>query len=157
MTDPEYIYHGTVTETGEIKLPGKKMRRELAAGLSGKRIRVVVSQERKRTSSKQGRYYWGCIVQAFLSAFQDWDPETGWTDEKVHKELKGRYLPLVREWGQMVVPTTGEVVKEPMTTTKLDTAQREAYHAYCRKWAEEMDILIALPNEQVEMFENETI
>lgn len=152
MTDPEYIYFGTVTETGEIKLPGKKMRRELAAGLSGKRIRVVISQDRKRRSTPQLRYYWGCIVQGILHALQDLDPETGWTADGVHELLKFKFLPLVREWREYVNMETGEAIREPLTTTKLTTVEEEMYHDHCRKWGGEfLGISIALPNEQVEI------
>lgn len=155
MTDPEYIYYGTVTETGEIKLPGKKMRRELAAGLSGKRIRVVVSQERKRRSLDQNNYYWGCIVPAFLSAFREWSPDTGWNAEMIHEVLKARFLPLIREWGQTIVPETGEVIDEPLTTQKLTTSEFSHYKELIQQWGAEMGIIIADPGEQIEIFADE--
>jgi len=72
--------------------------------------------------------------------------------EKVHSELKRRFLPLVHEWREVVLPT-GEAITEPMSTEKLTTTEREFYHDYCRKFAAEMDIIIALPNEQAEMFD----
>ncbi len=156
MTDPEYIYHGTVTETGEIKLPGKKMRRELAM-LAGHRIEVKVRRQRNRRSTPQLRYYWGCIVQDILHALQELDPETGWRADGVHELLKFKFLPLVREWREYVNMETGEAIREPLTTTKLTTVEEEMYHDHCRKWGGEfLGISIALPNEQVELFENQT-
>ena len=151
MTDPDLTYHGHVNEDGQISLP-KRMRAELAATFRGKDIEVRVRRKRKRTSDPQLRYYFAAIVKSFLMAFQDWSPDVGWTKESVHEVLKLRFLPLVREWGFVVIPATGELVKERMSTQKLSTVERELYHEHCRKWAAEMDIIIPLPNEQAELF-----
>lgn len=151
MTDPELTYYGEVTDAGEIHLP-KKMRAELAQAFQGKPIEVTVKRKRKRRSSPQLRYYWGCIVRDITAALRDLDPETGWTPDGVHEVLKGRFLPLVREWREFANEDTGEAIREPLTTTKLTTAEEEIYHDHCRKWASEfLGIDIALPNEQAEM------
>jgi len=150
MTDPELTYYGEVTYSGEIRLP-KKMRAELEAAFRGKRIRVRFDKQKRRTTDSQREYYFAVIVQSFLMAFRDWSPDVGWTKEGVHEVLKLRFLPLVREWGFVVIPATGEVVKERMSTEKLSTVERELYHEHCRKWGAEMDIIIPLPNEQAEI------
>jgi len=49
MTDPELLYFGSISESGEIRLPGKKMRKELRA-LAGHEIEVRVRRKRRRTS-----------------------------------------------------------------------------------------------------------
>lgn len=157
MTDPEYIYFGSVTDTGQIKLPGQKMRRELAAGFSGREFELIARPKRKRRSLDQNNYYWGCIVPAFLAAFREWSPDTGWNAEMIHEVLKRRFLPLIREWGQTVVPDTGEVIDEPLTTRKLTTSEFSHYKELIQQWGAEMGIIIADPGEQVEMFENQTI
>lgn len=154
MTDPEYIYFGSVTDTGEIKLPGQKMRRELAM-LAGRGIEVVVRPKRKRRSLDQNNYYWGCIVPAFLAAFREWSPDTGWNAEMIHEVLKARFLPLIREWGQTVVPDTGEVIDEPLTTRKLTTSEFSHYKELIQQWGAEMGIIIADPGEQIEIFADE--
>lgn len=151
MSDPELTYYGEVTDSGEIRLP-KKMRTELKQVFAGKNIEVTVRRKRKRRSSPQLRYYWGCIVRDITGTLRDLDPETGWTAEMVHDVLKNKFLPSVREWREFVNDETGEAIREPMTTTKLTTTEEEMYHDHCRKWAAEFfGISIALPNEQVEL------
>ena len=124
MSDPEYIYFGSVTADGQIRLPGKKMRRELAM-LAGRSIEVFVRPKRKRRSLDQNNYYWGCIIPAFLAAF--------------------------REWGQTVVPETSEVIDEPLTTRKLTTSEFSDYKELIQQWGAEMGIIIADPGEQTEI------
>ena len=151
MTDPELTYHGSVTEDGQISLP-KRMRAELAATFRGKAIEVRVRRQRKRNSDPQRRYYFGVIVNEITYAIREADPETGWNATMVHEVLKERFLPLVREWREYVNTETGEAIREPMTTTKLTTVEREIYHEYCRKFAAEFfGAVIALPNEQTEL------
>lgn len=154
MTDPELTYFGKVEPDGTIKLPSKKLRQEVRM-FAGQNIEVRIRRKRKRRSVQENNYYWGCIVVAFLAAFRDFDPEMGWTAEMVHEELKRRFLPRVREWGQTVLPT-GEIVDEPMTTTKLTTVEAEDYYEHCRKWgAQDLDIIIPLPNEQMSIWQEE--
>ena len=154
MTDPELTYFGNVEPDGTIKLPSKKLRQEVRI-LAGQNIEVRIRRKRKRRSVQENNYYWGCIVAAFLAAFRDFDPEMGWTADMVHEELKRRFLPRVREWGQTILPT-GEVLDEPMTTTKLTTVEAEDYYEHCRKWgAQDLDIIIPLPNEQMSIWQEE--
>jgi hypothetical protein len=152
--DPTYTYYGR-TKGGKILLPSNKIRKEIGMGLPDAEIEVTFRRKRKRRSVEENNYYWGCIVAAFLEAFRDFDPEMGWTPEMVHEELKRRFLGRVKEWGRTVLPT-GEAIDEPMSTTKLSTIEAEMYYEHCRKWgAEELDIMIALPNEQMSIFQIE--
>ena len=149
MTDPDLIYFGHV-EGDQIKLP-RNMRKDLIAAFQGKEIEVVVRRKKKRKTDRQRKYYFECIVGGFLAAFSDWQPDFGWTKDAVHETLKLKFLPLVREWGEMVIPETGEAIREVMSTEKLTTVECEMYHEHCRKWAAELSIMIPLPNEQAEM------
>ena len=154
--DPDLSYYGK-TRAGKIILPSDKIRKEVAGVFPDCEIKVTFQRKRKRRSIQENNYYWACIVASLLAAFRDWDPEMGWTADMVHDELKKRFLPRVREWGQTIT-SHGEVIDEPLTTTKLTTIEAETYYEFCRKWGAEMDILIALPNEQAEiMFENQTV
>lgn len=151
MSDPELIYHGHVDANGVLHLPRKQVQKEVAT-LAGKEVEVTIRRKRKRRSSPQLRYYWGCIVRDITAALRELDPETGWTPDGVHEVLKGKFLPLVREWREFVNEDTGEAIREPLTTTKLTTTEEELYHDHCRKWAAEfLGVDIALPNEQAEM------
>ena len=152
--DPDMTYYGK-TRAGKIILPSDKIRKQVAAVFPDCDIEVTFRRKRKRRSIQENNYYWGCIVAAFLAAFRDFDPEMGWTAEMVHEELKRRFLPRVREWGQTILPT-GEIVDEPMTTTKLTTVEAEDYYEHCRKWgAQDLDIIIPLPNEQMSIWQDE--
>jgi hypothetical protein len=149
MTDPVLTYYGTKTGD-DLRFPSR-MRAEMLAALPDGEIEVTVRRKRVRTSDPQRRYYFGVIVEALLHVFREWSPDIGWTKEAVHEVLKERFLPLVREWGETVVPATGEVIRERMSTEKLTKTERELYHDHCRKFAAEMDIIIPLPNEQAEL------
>jgi len=151
MTDPEFTYFGT-KKGGEITLPGKKIRKEIAAGLPDGPIVVTFKRARKRRSLDQNNYYWGCVVPAFLASFRDWSPETGWNADMVHEVLKAKFLGKVREWPMTITPD-GEVIDVIPTTTKLTTSEFSDYTELARQWAASLDILIADPGEQMAMFE----
>jgi hypothetical protein len=151
MTDPELIYLGEVTESGEIRLP-KRMRADLLKVFAGKNIEVKVRRKRSRRSLQANNYYWGCVVSPILYQFRQWDPETGWTLEMVHAILKEKFLPKVREWSGVVVPETGEYIPEPLTTTKLTKSEFSDYTTLCAKYAaQDLGIDIEKPAEQTEM------
>lgn len=151
MSDPELTYYGHVDANGTLHLPRKKVAKEVAV-LAGKEVEVTIRRKRKRRTTPQLRYYWGCIVRDITITLREMDPETGWTPDGVHEVLKAKFLPLVRQWREFVNEETGEAIREPLTTTKLTTTEEEIYHDYCRKWAAEfLGIGIALPNEQAEM------
>ena len=61
MTDLKLTYFGRVTDDGEIKLPGAKMRKE-AQYFAGKEIEVTIQRKKRKRSDPQNRYYWGVVV-----------------------------------------------------------------------------------------------
>lgn len=145
-------YFGEVSEDGQISLP-KRMRAEMAKAFKGKRIEVAVKQRYKQRSSPQLRYYFGVIVRSVLLAFIDLghdlqadNPEHA---EMIHEFLKHKFL----HNGIEIANAQGEVEKLPPSTTRLSTIEQEEYHEDIRRWAAEfLNVVIALPNEQLEIF-----
>jgi len=152
MSDQTLTYTGTITKTGEIRLP-KRMRSEMVTAFRSDRenrtIEVAVRRKRRRRSSPQNRYYWGVLINTLYQYFNDWSPGT-WTRETIHQYVKERFLPMVWEEDrpEMVVPETGEVLTPPYTTTKLSRTQFATYVDLISSWAwESLDVTIEAPGE----------
>ena len=107
------------------------------------RWRFNVCRYRPRRSDRQNRFYWPCFVQPFAG----WLLENGHddaTEEMAHEFFKNRYLkrPIInKETGELL----GEYVE---STTKLDTAEFNAYLDQCAKFlAEFCEIVVPEPSE----------
>lgn len=129
------------------------MRAEIAKAFKGKRIEVAVKQRYKQRSSPQNRYYWGVLVPSVLLAFVDLGNDLQQDNQEhldmVHDFLKRKFLTN----GLEVVNAQGEVEQLPPSTTRLSTIEQEEYHETIRRWAAEfLNIVIPLPNEQLEIF-----
>ena len=103
-----------------------------------------------------GRYYWGCVV---LIARQAINEEWGYTDgepgsidsEQVHEILK-----MECNGREIASKLTGEVAKVGQSTKSLTTVEFEEYQERCRRWIKEyLNAYVPLPNEQMEIFDNE--
>jgi hypothetical protein len=142
-------YFGEVTDTGELKLPGQKMRREIGKVFAGKRVEVTVKQKAKWRSSPQNRYYWGCLIPGVLDALIDAGNDLQQGNEEhlqmIHEFCKNKFL----QNGIEIVNLEGEVEKLPPSTTRNGTIDQEEYHESIRRWAAEyLNYSIPLPNEQ---------
>lgn len=139
MSDLKLTYYGRVTESGEIKLPGAKMRKE-AQAFAGKEIEVTIQRKKKHRSDPQNRYYWGVVVEMIRAGMKDMGDEV--TVEQVHEFLKWRFLRV-----QKVDENTGEVLYEYAgSTRKLGTIAFSEYVENCCKFAGEyLGVEIPLP------------
>lgn len=145
-------YYGEVSEDGQISLP-KRMRAEMAKAFKGKRIEVTVKQRYKQRSSPQNRYYWGVLIPSILLAFIDLGNDLQQDNQEhldmVHGFLKDKFL----HNGIEIANAQGEVEQLPPSTTRLSTIEQEEYHEDIRRWAAEfLNVVIPLPNEQLEIF-----
>lgn len=145
-------YFGEVDNSGQISLP-KRMRVEMAKAFKGKRIEVTVKQRYKQRSSPQNRYYWGVLVPSILLAFIDLGNDLQQDNpehlEMVHGFLKDKFL----HNGIEIANAQGELEQLPPSTTRLSTIEQEEYHEDIRRWsAEFLNVVIPLPNEQLEIF-----
>lgn len=139
MSYLKLTYYGRVTESGEMKLPGAKMRKE-AQAFAGKEIEVTIQRKKKHRSDPQNRYYWGVVVEMIRAGMKDMGDAV--TVEQVHEFLKWRFLRV-----QKVDENTGEVLYEYAgSTRKLGTIAFSEYVENCCKFAGEyLGVEIPLP------------
>lgn len=98
--------------------------------LKGKRVEVIVRQQKSQRSNNQNNYYFGVVCKILGDYF-------GYSEEEMHDALKYKFL----RCGAADL----ETVK---STTKLNTAEFEEYLKKVRRWAAiEYNVIIPLPNE----------
>ena len=138
----ELTYFAKVNpETGEWEgLPRKKFRQEITRLFGGHSIEIVIHRKRKHRSVQQNRYYW--LVASMLS------DHTGFTKDEIHAILKSKFLRT-----EKVNQDSGAVYEYVKSTTELSTVEYEEYLDSVRQFAaEEFDLQIPMPNEQIEVF-----
>lgn len=154
MTDTQLTYQGNVRD-GVITLP-KRLRKEVTSTFEGREIEVIFKRKRKRRSTAQNNYYWGCVIPAIVlamielgnDALQQGNTEHG---ELVHEFLKNALL----DNGEEVQGVEGLIFKLPASTKKCTTMEFMNFIDKVQMWAaDNLGIAIPEPNEQVEMFEN---
>lgn len=144
-------YIGTVSPTGEIKLP-KRLRAEVGKAFAGKDIVATFARPKKTRSSEQNRYYWGVVVRMVCEGFQALgnpvNPDNAEDIELTHEYLKRRFLQPIQ-----VADVNGEVHDLGHTTTNLSTSQMMDYIAQVQQFAVEfLNIVIPEPGEQVQLW-----
>ena len=143
-------YIGTVSPTGEIKLP-KRLRSEVGKAFAGKDIVATFARPKKTRSSEQNRYYWGVVVRMVCEGFQALgnpvNPDNNEDIELTHEYLKRRFLQPIQ-----VADVNGEVHDLGHTTTNLSTSQMMDYIAQVQQFAAEfLNTVIPDPGEQAEI------
>ena len=144
-------YIGTVSPTGEIKLP-KRLRTEVGKAFAGKDVIVTFARPKKTRSSEQNRYYWGVVVRMVCEGFQALgnpvNPDNNEDIELTHEYLKRRFLQPIQ-----VADVNGEVHELGYSTTQLSTSQMMDYIAQVQQFAVEfLNIVIPEPGEQAELW-----
>ena len=88
------------------------------------------------------------IVPLIQSGLEDVSGELR-SKQDVHDFLKFNF-----NYNEIVNKTTGEIYREPKTTTTNSTTDMEVYHEEIRRFALEfLNVEIPLPNEELELFE----
>jgi len=144
-------YIGTVSPTGEIKLP-KRLRTEVGKAFAGKDIIVTFARPKKTRSSEQNRYYWGVVVRMVCEAFNEiGNPVNADNQEdiqSVHEFLKRRFLQ-----PEIFVDANGEAHEIGWSTSRLTTSQMMDYIAQVQQFAVEfLNVIIPDPGEQVQLW-----
>ena len=112
----------------------------------GREIVITIERKKKKRSSLQNAYYWGCLINMVRIGIKDATGHNSSIDE-VHNYLSGKF-----HTTEIVNKTTGEIDVMPKSTTEDTTVQFEEYQLECRAWAKEwLGIDIPLPNEQIEI------
>jgi hypothetical protein len=146
-------YEGKVDpETGAIALP-KRVRQETKEAFGGKRVEVTIKRAVSRRSDPQLKYYWAVIVPYVLEALIDLGHEglvSGNAESKqiIHEFLKGEFLPK-----RMGADANSELIELPASTKTLSKSDMADYFESIFKWSAEcLNIVIPLPNEQLEIW-----
>lgn len=136
--ETKLIYDGRVVD-GELKLPGAKMRKEIAQAFEGKYITVSVERKKKHRSSPQNRYYWGVVVEMIRAGMKDMGDIV--QPDQVHEFLKHRFLKV-----QRIDPDTAELLYEfSESTADLTTVKFGEYVDQCCQFAAEF-LGVAIPS-----------
>lgn len=127
--DEKLRYIGSVDENGRLKLPGAKMRADIASAFTGKQIEVTIQRKRTHRSDPQNRYYWGIVVEMIRGGMKDMGEHV--TPEQVHEFLKFRFLKK-----QKIDEHTGELIWEIAgSTAALTKSEFAEYIELCCQFA----------------------
>lgn len=107
----------------------------------GKRVRIALSEVRRRRSSNQNSFYWGVVIPAVKELIADYGTDAD--EEEVHAYLKEH----VGGFKMIVTDPSGVKKTIPGSSRKLSTYEFEAYLEKIRAWAAQFDFQIPLPNE----------
>lgn len=119
-------------------------------GHSDKDVNIVVTVERakKKRSLSQNAYYFMVINNFIRPALIDlgWEEEET-TTESIHEMFKALF-----NYKDRLIESTGEIVRQPLTTTGLSTTDHMAFMENIKRWcAQNLDLVIPEPNEQLEI------
>jgi hypothetical protein len=126
------------------RIPERDAKRigEAICKLDGKRVVISIEEAKRKRSSQQNRYYWGCVVKLITDAFRDAGNMVN--SEDTHDFLKAH----VGKLSQVFVTAEGEVLRGPGSTAKLTTTEFSNYIEAVRAWAADMlDLKIPSPDE----------
>lgn len=141
-----FEYFIDVTAEGKLQ---KKATEQIARDLLkliGKRIHILIKIKKKTRSNNQNRYYWGVIVECVRQCvLETWGEDIG--KEEAHELIKFNC-----NYKEQVIEATGEIIRIPISTTVLNTAEAELMYDRARKWCYLwFNAIIPLPNEQPDL------
>jgi hypothetical protein len=114
------------------------------------RVELVVRKLYKKRSNEQNRYYWGVIVNDFVTGFTEITGQEI-TPQEAHELLKTNCNGI-----ELNNQITGEILKVGKSTTQLSTVEMEEYFDRCRIFnLEYFGITTLLPGEQAEIMFNQ--
>lgn len=90
---------------------------------------VNISPIRDTRSSRQNRFYWGCLIDPFHRYLSQQDAEHI-DREQAHYWLKAKCLPPKR----LIDPETGEIVETVADSHTLTVEEFSLFIERCRKW-----------------------
>ena len=140
--DKKLTYTGSVTDTGEIKLPAR-FGVELSKYFAGKEIWIEVERKRKHRTLNQNAYYWAVVIKMISDAMNEAGEHVH--PQEVHEFLKFRFLRV-----QKIDHDSGELLYEySRSTASLGTADFGIYLDACIQFAAEyLNTVIPPPNTQ---------
>jgi hypothetical protein len=138
-----------VVKNGKLELQNSKKFAEELKIFEGDNVLLTLEKKKRKRSNQQSRYYWGVVIPSVKYAME----AKGFfinNKEQVHLLMKVKFLK-----AEIINVATGEVIETIGSTTRLSTIDFESYLEQIRAWsASYLDCIVALPNEQTEIFNN---
>lgn len=114
----------------------------------GKQITIRIERTKKKRSNPQNSYYWGCCLPLIQLGFKEVTGEFR-TAENLHYNI---LLPLFAPIKEIPNKLTGEIVKEKVRSSEMNTTQFSEYILEIQKWsAEFLGIYLPEPNENIKL------
>jgi len=144
---PKLTYFGRV-ESGKLILTNRARFDQELPLFEGKRVEITVQKAKRKRTSAQNRYRWGCVYHCARTALIDSGniPAT-FTLEDVHEICKDLFITEGREF---VNPLTGEV-RILKSTKEFTTTEDAAYTDEIIKMCAFLGVVVPEPLEQTEM------
>ena len=143
-----YEANGTIKD-GVLSIRYRKLLDKALFEIGDCEVDLKISKKFRKRTSPQNRYYWSVIVQYWMQLLSDSQGEI-YTKDRTHLFLKQNF-----NYRDVVIEATGEVLREMKSTTENRTFEMEEFHEVCRQKALEFfNVVIPLPNEQLEIFES---
>lgn len=131
----KFKHFAIVDDKGKLELSNTDAFKNELLKFKGKRVYVIVDEEKQQRSINQNNYYWGVVVKILSN-------ELGYTQEEMHEILKAKFSP------KDVKEVAGEQIVIPKSTTKQKTDEFETYLEHIRRFALlQLNCKIPLPNE----------
>lgn len=125
------IKHFGEVKDGRLELSNRDAFKAEIAKFNGKRVYLVVDEEKPQRSTNQNSYYWGIVLKMLADYL-------GYTVDEIHELMKYKFLPKREVYGQEVVGST----------QNLKTNEFEDYLSRIRSWGQsKLNLTIPLPNE----------
>ena len=137
-----------VIKNGVLSIRNRKLFDKAVLSFGDCEIELKISKKSRKRTSPQNRYYWGVIVFYWQQILEQ-EHGDHVTQAQTHEFLKSNF-----NYFEIVNKETGECLRLPKSTTENKTFEMEEYHEICRQKALEFfNVVIPLPNEQLEIFE----
>jgi hypothetical protein len=109
--------------------------------MEGKRVRIALSEVKKRRSLSQNRFYFGVVIPIIRSMFEK--AGTFADSEEVHTYLKSR----VGKMEKRIALPDGSQWYTIGSSSKLTTGEWEDFITAIRAWAADFGVIVPIPNE----------
>lgn len=129
---------------GHLEAPVRAKLADVMRRYEGKKLRITVSEAKKRRSNAQNAYYFGVVVPAIRGLFAE--AGTALSSDETHEFIKRHIWKLTK---QACLPD-GEVIEVTDSSTKLATQEWEERMHMTRAWAAQYDVDIPEPHQEPE-------
>jgi hypothetical protein len=113
----------------EITIFDRHRMKLLLKELEGKDIEIIIREKMPQRSVQQNKYYWKVVVERIQLAILELNGQN-FSKEDIHDFLKNRFNAT-----SVMNELTGEEIKIPKSTTKLDVLDFIVYVDSCKEFA----------------------